>query len=83
MNKLDKKLDRIIYLIDKLPDKEVVNIQEWQKAQIKATILQEIKKDMPKPRGVKTKSMLFVDTFQESYNRALEDCLAAIKHLLG
>lgn len=43
----------------------------------------EIKKDMPKPRGVKTKSMLFVDTFQESYNRALEDCLAAIKHLLG
>jgi len=48
MNKLDKKLDRIIYLIDKLPDKEVVNIQEWQKAQIKATILKEIKKEMPK-----------------------------------
>ena len=88
MNKLDKKLDRIIYLIDKLPDKEVVNIQEWQKAQIKATILQEIKKEMPKPNKITKESgnsMVDLQVHNQicGENRMLQVCLTTLEHLLG
>lgn len=87
--KLDKKLDRILYNMDLPATGKLINVQEWQKNQIKSVILEALKAEIPRELSQPTRNMQPEDVYSHQmgealgYNQAIEDCLEVCNKLLG
>lgn len=82
--KLDKKLDRILYNIDLPATGKLINVQEWQKNQIKTVILEALKAEMPKE--TKVEGNVHYDAsaaYNAGINHGVSDCLEVCNRLLG
>lgn len=87
MNKLDKKLEDILFdkgviiFADVPGDKKLKDVTSTVLAQIKTVILEALKAEMPKERKLMVGALDFEKC--DGYNRAIADCLDVCNKLLG